>query len=45
MENVMELVTMSDREKLVEQIESKLEGATEQELRLIYIAVREILRL
>lgn len=45
MENVMKLVTMSDREKLIEQIKRKLEGATEQELRLIYIAVREILRL
>lgn len=35
---------MSDKEKLMEHISKMLEGANEKEMRLIYIAAREILR-
>lgn len=44
MKEVMKLGTMSDKETLMARITKQLEGANERELRLIYIAVREILR-
>lgn len=34
---------MNDKEKLIEQVNKMMDGADYQDIRLVYIAVREIL--